>query len=92
MARQRMPQPAVIPVPPGDEEVIDGPVKVEDMSEGYQLAYQRAILKGCSPKGAHLYADAHGEDFEPAEAAAEPTEDEIKAEIARLQEKLDAAS
>lgn len=83
-----MPQPEAVPLPPGDEEVVESSeVRPEDMPEGWQLAYKRAVLKGCSPKAARLYADAHGEDFEPAEPEKEPTAEEIDAQIAALERK-----
>lgn len=91
MARQRMPQPETSPLPPGDEEQLESSeLKPEDMPEGWQLAYKRAALKGCSPKAARLYADAHGESFEPTAPTPEPTAKEIDAQIASLQEKRES--
>jgi hypothetical protein len=95
MARSRkMPNPADI-LPPGDSEALEGAdVDPEDMPEGWQLAYSRAMGKGCSDKAARLYADAHGEEFEPVspeEPAKEPTEEEIKAQIEELQQKLETS-
>jgi hypothetical protein len=79
---KRMPRP--LPVPEGDHEVVESfEIVPEEQSEGWQLAYERAIGKGCSEKGARLYAEAHAEDFEPKEAK-EQTAEEIQAEIDRL--------
>lgn len=90
--KRKMPQPEA-PLPPGDHEVQEGEEIVpEDMPQGWQLAYQRAIVKGCSEKAARIYAEAHGEEFEPtgnahnAEPKKELTVEEINAEIVRLQE------
>lgn len=85
-----MPQP---PLPEGDEEVVEShEVDPSDMPAGWQLAFKRAEMKGCSPKAARLYADAHGEDFENDTPTKAPTKKEIEAEIARLQEQLGASS
>lgn len=89
MARQRakvQPEVEEIPVPEGDVELAED-TPVEDMPEGWQLAYKRAIMKKCSPKAARLYADAHGDSFEknPARSV-----DSIDAEIERLQGERDS--
>lgn len=96
MARQRkMPQPQV-PLPEGDKEVQEiDEIDPEEQPIGWQRAYERAILKGCSPKAARIYAEAHGEEFEDAPAVPvqkELSREELEAEITRLEALRDAAS
>jgi hypothetical protein len=59
-------------LPPGDREVDPGEITpVEDMSEAWQAAFNRAVHRGCTEKAARLYADAHEGDWEKAPAPAE---------------------